>query len=718
MRHPGRNRTLRLLLPHLLLVPVLVFAMVLSVAPVDAAAVPGVAPTIEAEALPALGGRPHGSGTAGTIPGSGLVRPSPSGPVAQGGTADGGLCDTAGVGQFSDVASGDYGAAYILCMRALGLSVGTGGGQFGPDETLTRAQMASFLVRLWRDALGMSCPGGRAPFTDVAGSVHENNIVCIYNLGITVGTTATTYSPGDDLSASQISRLLLRTYERAGNRCPSGVSELDEAVACLSALNVIPDTEQGKPTLVVARSQMAVYVIGLWHNLTGRGLPPSPPRPRFDLALPIPDELVPEANVVTTGRMEIPVYICAPAGRYTIAHLRSATNKLNQRVATFFREQSSGQADIHFVTGGVVSPPLDWNGITMHTLWSYYGEDPCSTAAIEQEQHPQLAILVDVRTSPNVAGYARVGLGPAVQSMERHLSSEGAYLDLVGHELGHSRFGFFHPQDWEDSDHPLGRYHNENVYDPGDDSIMSYSGTRNIDTTHISCAHRVQAGWPPGPPLPGGRACPGGTGPGQGDSVPNPPRDLVVAPGDGQIIVRWKPPSSPRGWEWLTGYTVSFDDGRGHADTRTVSDTRVIIGGLTNGVTYTIEVTANNEVGRSEPTVGTGTPMADTTVPGPPTNVSVTPGDGALWVEWRHPLNDGGSPVTGFVVTIDDGTSTLDERYSRNTVGTSFRGLTNGHRYTITVLARNHNGLRPTIYTHNRHPRRPKARRARSAQRC
>ena len=137
----------------------------------------------------------------------------------------GGLCDTSGVGQFTDVASGDYGAAYILCMRALGVSVGTGGGGFGPDQTLTRGQMASFLVRLWRDVLGRACPGGGTPFSDVAGSVHENNIACIYTLGITVGTTTTTYSPQDELTASQISRFLLRTYQKAGNNCPDRGSE-------------------------------------------------------------------------------------------------------------------------------------------------------------------------------------------------------------------------------------------------------------------------------------------------------------------------------------------------------------------------------------------------------------------------------------------------------------------------------------------------------------
>ena len=44
--------------------------------------------------------------------------------MAQGG----GLCESLGVVQFGDVGEDDYGADYILCMRALGLSMGTGEG--------------------------------------------------------------------------------------------------------------------------------------------------------------------------------------------------------------------------------------------------------------------------------------------------------------------------------------------------------------------------------------------------------------------------------------------------------------------------------------------------------------------------------------------------------------------------------------------------------------
>lgn len=189
-----------------------------------------------------------------------------------------GLCDSFATEQFSDVDAGDYGAEYILCMKTLGLSLGRGDGGYGPDDQLTRAQMASFLVRLWRNVLGRQCPDGRAPFTDVvAGGSHASNIDCLYGLGITKGVTATTFGTTAKLTASQISRFLLRTYEKAGKTCEDHDQELDEAITCLAALNVIPAGAEGRSREPVTRAQMAVYVVGLWHNLSGRGLPPTPP---------------------------------------------------------------------------------------------------------------------------------------------------------------------------------------------------------------------------------------------------------------------------------------------------------------------------------------------------------------------------------------------------------------------------------------------------------
>ena len=188
------------------------------------------------------------------------------------------LCDPGSVAQFSDVEAGDYGAEYILCMRALGLSVGRGDGSYGPELELSRAQTASFLVRLWSDALGQWCMGGvETPFVDVAGNTHEASIVCLYGLEVTKGTTAVTYGPGEKLKASQISLFLMRLYERAGNTCGGAGDNVERAVECLTSLKVTPSVAEAGGNEAVTRAQMAVYVIGLWHNMAGHGPPPDPP---------------------------------------------------------------------------------------------------------------------------------------------------------------------------------------------------------------------------------------------------------------------------------------------------------------------------------------------------------------------------------------------------------------------------------------------------------
>ena len=165
-------------------------------------------------------------------------------------------------------------------MKALGLTAGYGDGSYGPNDTVTRAQIASFLVRLWRDELGRRCPDGEHPFTDVTpGSVHDANIACLYTMGFTQGTSATTYEPKARLTSSQITRFMLRLWlELQGDAaCPANTHELARAVACLSALNVVPAGSEARSQSPASRAQVAVYLIGLWHNAAGHGRPPAPP---------------------------------------------------------------------------------------------------------------------------------------------------------------------------------------------------------------------------------------------------------------------------------------------------------------------------------------------------------------------------------------------------------------------------------------------------------
>jgi hypothetical protein len=79
-------------------------------------------------------------------------------------------------------------------------------------------------------------------------------------------------------------------------------------------------------------------------------------------------------------------------------------------------------------------------------------------------------------------------------------------------------------------------------------------------------------------------------------------------------------------------------------------------------------------------------------VPGAPTGVSAVPRDQGALVSWTPPSSDGGSPVTGYVITASPGGKSV-----HTSVVTSFLvgGLVNGTAYTFTVAAVNASGTGP-----------------------
>jgi alpha-tubulin suppressor-like RCC1 family protein len=78
------------------------------------------------------------------------------------------------------------------------------------------------------------------------------------------------------------------------------------------------------------------------------------------------------------------------------------------------------------------------------------------------------------------------------------------------------------------------------------------------------------------------------------------------------------------------------------------------------------------------------------TVPGAPTSVTGVAGDGQVVVSWDAPVDDGGSVVTGYMVTSSPGAKTCTTAGALScTVG----GLANGTGYTFTVTATNTVGL-------------------------
>lgn len=86
--------------------------------------------------------------------------------------------------RFADVDDSEWWMPYVERLADLGITTGCKQNplRYCPDETVSRAQMASFLVRAFRLQRAPS-----ANFADTRGNTHEENIDALFATGITVG---------------------------------------------------------------------------------------------------------------------------------------------------------------------------------------------------------------------------------------------------------------------------------------------------------------------------------------------------------------------------------------------------------------------------------------------------------------------------------------------------------------------------------------------------
>lgn len=171
-------------------------------------------------------------------------------------------------------------------------------------------------------------------------------------------------------------------------------------------------------------------------------------------------------------------------------------------------------------------------------------------------------------------------------------------------------------------------------------------------------------------------------------AAPGSPTTVTVDRGDGRLHVNWQPPAGDGGKPVLS-YTVLWatpDGATGSAETTATSRT---VEELANGTTYTVTVTATNEIGTSTASrPASGIPAH---IPGAPVAVRTTREDSRILVSWDPPASDGGLLVTGYTLlwVAPDGTTGS----ARTTAtGHTIDGLTNGATYGITVSATNEVG--------------------------
>ncbi|HEX9765195.1 MAG TPA: S8 family serine peptidase [Nitriliruptorales bacterium] len=99
-------------------------------------------------------------------------------------------------------------------LAALGVVNGKGGGLYAPGATVTRAEMATFLVRAHDQVASAPLPPGPDAFTDDDTSVHEANIDKVAAAGLAAGTSASTFSPKAAVLRGQMATFLARLLDR------------------------------------------------------------------------------------------------------------------------------------------------------------------------------------------------------------------------------------------------------------------------------------------------------------------------------------------------------------------------------------------------------------------------------------------------------------------------------------------------------------------------
>ncbi|MBU6316567.1 MAG: fibronectin type III domain-containing protein, partial [Acidobacteria bacterium] len=179
-------------------------------------------------------------------------------------------------------------------------------------------------------------------------------------------------------------------------------------------------------------------------------------------------------------------------------------------------------------------------------------------------------------------------------------------------------------------------------------------------------------------------------------SVPGAPTSVAAASAAGSASITWVAPASTGGSP-ITGYTArAFSAATGGTPIATCTSAvpGCTITGLANGTTAYVDVVAANVVGSgaaSSPRVS----VIPRTVPGSPTGVTASAGNGQISVGWAAPTANGGSAVTGYTAsafTSASGGSAVAGCTSATTQ-CAITGLANGTTYYVEVTAANAVGV-------------------------
>ncbi|MPZ53278.1 MAG: hypothetical protein GEU79_11195 [Acidimicrobiia bacterium] len=264
---------------------------------------------------------------------------------------------------FDDVPPSHIFADDIRAVEAAGITLGCNppeNTRYCPDRAVTRAQMATFLVR------GFDLPPAENHFTDDDGNVHEDDIAALAKAGVTFGCNPpdnTRYCPNWSVTRGQMATFLVRGLDLppAENHFTDDDGSVHEDdIAALAKAEITlgcnpPANTRYCPDQPVRRGQMAAFL-------------------RRALELPVPP--APEGTVIDLVERQ-QWGAAPPEGSFTdhtITHLtlHHAASPPSPTGPEAFRgwqsyHQSLGWGDIayHFIVGkdGRVYEGRDWTKV-------------------------------------------------------------------------------------------------------------------------------------------------------------------------------------------------------------------------------------------------------------------------------------------------------------------------------------------------------------------
>lgn len=174
---------------------------------------------------------------------------------------------------------------------------------------------------------------------------------------------------------------------------------------------------------------------------------------------------------------------------------------------------------------------------------------------------------------------------------------------------------------------------------------------------------------------------------------PDAPTIGTATAGNGAADVTFTLPAGDGGSP-ITGHTATSTPG-GLTGTAPAGATKITVGSLVNGTSYTFNVVSHNDIGTSLPSAESNAVTPEATqvfAPGAPTiGTASRSASQTVQVTCTAPTSDGGAPITEYVATSTPGGLTGSSSTTTILVG----GLIDGQAYTFTVHAVNSAGPGP-----------------------